>query len=324
VLTPTVYQYNLIVERQFLADMVVSVGYVGHHGLHWLRAIEANPNLPTSYLPDGSPVFGTPTVRVNRSFGAVEQIETDSISNYHALQLRVSKNYAHRIQLGANYTYSKGINDGTMWRSAQTLSTSTGSFIPEHRSADRSLSAYHQSQVFAFNANVRLLGDNLTGWAGMLAKGWEANSILTATTGLPFSVAIPFNNSSNGDRQAPDRPNLVSGRSNNPIVGTVEQWYDPTAFSLPAGGTYGNLGRNTVIAPGIANLDFSLVKNFQVSEGNVMAFRAEFFNILNHANFGLPNRFAFTSSGAIAGNAGRIQSLNTSARQIQFGLRYTF
>ena len=323
VLTPTVYQYNLTVERQFLTDFVFTAGYVGHHGLHWLRAIEANPNV-AQYLPNGTPFFPTPSVRVNRNFGGVEQIGTDAISNYHALQLRLAKNYAHRVQLAANYTFSKGINDGSMWRSAQTLSTATGTHIPDQRSSDRSLSPYHQSSVFTFNTNVRFPGDSLTGWTGALGKGWEANSILTATTGLPFSVAIPFNNSSNGDRQAPDRPNLVAGRSNNPIVGKVERWFDPTAFSLPTRGTYGNLGRDTVIAPGIIGLDFSLVKNFQFTERNTLAFRAEFFNILNHANFGLPNRFAFTSSGAIAGNAGRIQSLNTSARQIQFGLRYSF
>jgi hypothetical protein len=164
----------------------------------------------------------------------------------------------------------------------------------------------------------------LTGLAGAVLKGWEANSILTATTGIPFSIAIPFNNSNNGDRQAPDRPSLVAGRSNNPVVGKVEQWYDPTAFVLPPRGFYGNLGRNTVIGPGIANLDFSLVKNFRFTERNALAFRLEFFNILNHANFGLPNRYAFTSSGAIAGNAGAIQTLTTSSRQIQFGLRYTF
>jgi hypothetical protein len=323
VLTPTVYQYNFIVERQFLTDLVVTVGYVGHHGLHWLRAIEANPNV-ASYLPDGTPYFpGTPP-RVNPSFGAVEQIETDAISNYHALQLRVAKNYAHRIQLAANYTFSKGINDGTMWRSAQTLSTGTGAHIPDDRSNDRSLSPYHQSSVFTFNTNIRLPGDSLTGLAGAILKGWEANSILTATTGIPFSIAIPFNNSNNGDRQAPDRPSLVAGRSNNPVVGKVEQWYDPTAFVLPPRGFYGNLGRNTVIGPGIANLDFSLVKNFRFTERNALAFRLEFFNILNHANFGLPNRYAFTSSGAIAGNAGAIQTLTTSSRQIQFGLRYTF
>ena len=320
--TPTVNQFNLTVERQFASALVISAAYVGHHGYHWLRAIEGNPNIQR-FLPNGTPFFTGPP-RVNPNFGASERILTDAVSNYHALQVRVAKNYSHRIQFQANYTFSKGINDGTQWRSAQTLSSPTSSLIGDNRSADRSLSIYNQTNVFRFNMNYHFPGESLKGPISWVAIGWEANGILTSTSGLPLTVGVPFNQSLNGDNQNPDRPNLVPGRSQNPILGKVDRWYDPTAFSLPARGFYGNLGRATVIAPGISTFDFSLVKNFHVSEENTLTFRAEFFNLFNHANFGLPNRFALTSTGAIAGNAGTIQDLTTPSRQIQFGLRYTF
>ena len=172
------------------------------------------------------------------------------------------------------------------------------------------------------------------------------SGILKASSGPPVSIEIGSNRSGDNNSDAPDRPDLRPGASNNPNHGTTagcgvvrngkptiaagqklatrDRFYDPCAFGLPARGYYGNLGRDTVIGPGVANFDFSLVKNFHVTERNLIAFRAEFFNLFNRANFGLPARFALTSSGAPAGNAGAIQSLTTSARQIQFGLRYSF
>ena len=320
--TPTVNQFNLTLERQLFSNFVVSVGYAGHHGFHFLRAIEGNTNVP-SYLPDGTP-FYTGGPRVNPNFASAERLFTDSVSNYHSLQLRVTKAFSHSFQFQANYTFSKGINDGSQWRSAQTLNTATASLIPHDRSADRGISPYNQGKAFGANVTYRLPGESLSGWKAAVARGWEMNGIISASSGLPFSVAIPFNQSQNGDSQTPDRPNLAPGRSNNPIIGSVNKWYDPTAFSLPARGFYGNLGRDTLQGPGIATFDFSLVKNFDVGESNRLIFRAELFNLLNHPNFGLPNRYAFTSTGVIAGNAVVITSLTTPSRQIQFGLRYTF
>ena len=121
-----------------------------------------------------------------------------------------------------------------------------------------------------------------------------------------------------------DRPNVRSGRSNNPVVGRVEQWFDPTAFEFPPAGFYGNVGRNPVIGPGRVTFNFSLVKTFPLMEGHTLAFRSEIFNSFNRANFGLPSQTVFTSSGAYSATAGVIQSLATTSRQIQFGLRYSF
>src|SRR5262249_44992041 len=153
----------------------------------------------------------------------------------------------HRLQFQANYTFSKGTNDGTQWRSAQTLNSPTASLIGDHRNADKALSIYNQSNVFRFNMNYHFPGESLKGIVNWVLGGWESNSILTATAGMPLTIGVPFNQSLNGDNQNPDRPNLVPGRSPNPVIGSVDRWYDPTAFSLPARGFYGNLGRATVI-----------------------------------------------------------------------------
>ena len=126
------------------------------------------------------------------------------------------------------------------------------------------------------------------------------------------------------DLNNPDRPNLIPGRSNNPIVGTPQQWFDPRNFTLPNVGFYGTLGRNTLIGPPLADLDLSIEKTFAVRENLHLQFRAEFFNALNHTNFGLPLNSVFGSSGFYLPTAGLITSTSTPARQIQFGLKALF
>ena len=121
------------------------------------------------------------------------------------------------------------------------------------------------------------------------------------------------------------RPNLKPGFSNNPIIGTANQWFDPNAFSIQAPGTLGNLGRNTVRGPHYADLDFSLTKETRISERINTQFRAEFFNILNHTNLGLPAATLFVNTtGTPTGSAGQITTIVGTPRQIQFALKIIF
>ena len=114
------------------------------------------------------------------------------------------------------------------------------------------------------------------------------------------------------------------GRSNNPVTGGPDQYFDPSAFLLPAAGFYGNLGRNTLTGPGLANVDVSLNKRFRVTERVSVQFRTEVFNLLNHPNFSIPSqRTVFSSSGRV-NSAGRITSTSTPSRQLQFGLKLSF
>ena len=112
-------------------------------------------------------------------------------------------------------------------------------------------------------------------------------------------------------------------------LGTPDLYFDPCAFELPAAGFYGNLGRNTVIGPGLANFDFSVVKNFLLKETKSLQFRAEAFNVFNRANFNRPGPLQesiklFDPSGARVASAASIRSTLTDSRQIQLGLKFTF
>ncbi len=149
------------------------------------------------------------------------------------------------------------------------------------------------------------------------------NGIATLLSGFPFTPQIGSNRSGDGDTRNPDRPSLNPNFTGPVLLQQQTQWFNPNAFILPAAGTYGNLGRGTYNGPGLANLDFSLLKDTAVSERVNVQFRAEFFNILNRTNFGTPNAIVF-SGATLSGSAGLITSTTTTSRQIQFGLKLIF
>jgi hypothetical protein len=189
---------------------------------------------------------------------------------------------------------------------------------------DRGLSSQNPSQAFLFNFIYPIPFRSNQKVLAALLESWTVNGIGTFQKGLPFTVRLGFERSLDGNGGRADRPDLAPGYSNNPVLGGPDRYYDPNAFVLSPLGTYGNLGRTTVIGPGTASFDLSFEKAFPIREPVDLSFRAELFNLLNHANFGLPNTLPLTSSGAISGSAGRITATSSSARQIQFGLRLTF
>jgi len=172
----------------------------------------------------------------------------------------------------------------------------------------------------------------LQGLSKGLLGGWQLSGILRIASGSPFSPLTAFG--SFNAASPSERPDLAPGRSNNPILGGPDKYYDITAFTVDKNGDgivnsadrgfFGNLGRDTITDPGVVNLDVSFFKNTpvpRVNENFALQFRAEFFNILNRANFGTPRLNLFDSRGAVAGGAGRITSTVTKSREIQFGLK---
>ena len=147
--------------------------------------------------------------------------------------------------------------------------------------------------------------------------------IATMLSGFPFTPQIGANRSGDGDTRNPDRPSLNPSFAGPVIVGKQTQWYDPAAFVLPTPGTWGSLGRGVYSGPGLAELDLSLFKTTTVTEQVRLQFRAEFFNALNHSNFGTPSAIVF-SGNAISSSAGFIGTGATTPRQIQLGLKLIF
>ena len=275
--TPTLVHYNLEVQRQVARTLTMRLGYVGSHGYHLARAIDADIR-PVQLLPDGSKSYAASGPLVNPNFSDIAMLLTDAGSNYNAMQFELQKALSHGLQVQAAYTYAKGLSNADTISNSQVLSTApvTMDFNDLHR--DYSRSSYDQRHTVVINGQYRLPWDNrmTSAWGKALAGGWTIKTIFQAGTGFPFNIQTGFNNSRNQDRNQPDRPNLAPGRSNDPIEGTstgcgagirageklrtADRYYDPCAFTLPPAGTYGNLGRNTVTGPRLANVDFGLTK----------------------------------------------------------------
>ncbi|HEV2462596.1 MAG TPA: carboxypeptidase regulatory-like domain-containing protein, partial [Acidobacteriaceae bacterium] len=134
-----------------------------------------------------------------------------------------------------------------------------------------------------------------------------------------------FNPTNNDDSRNPIRPSLNREFKGRVIEGGPKQYFNPAAYVVPADGTYGNAGRDSLVGPGLAELDASVKKLTPVTERTTLQFRAEFFNVLNHTDFGTPNEVVYSAAGATPSpTAGVITSTSSTSRQIQFGVKLLF
>jgi hypothetical protein len=190
----------------------------------------------------------------------------------------------------------------------------------------RGLSSNHVAQTFSSSFTYEL-PFNAQGAARHLVNGWQINGIVTLATGNASSISTDEDRAGQDQTTVSQRPEMVSGFSNNPVLGDGRDpnaYYDVNAFQRGTEGFFGNVGRNTVIAPGIATFDFGVTKNFPLSEGVDLQFRTEIFNIFNRANFGLPIMNALDGNGELDPAAGQIFSTTTTSRQIQLALKIVF
>jgi hypothetical protein len=147
-----------------------------------------------------------------------------------------------------------------------------------------------------------------------LVAGWQFNGIWVMQSGQTITIS---NGSARGNTGSGDRPNVVGNP--NDINQTISEWFNVNAFAAQPLYTVGDVGRNTLYGPPMKQLDFSTFRNFRVRENTNLQFRAEFFNILNHPNFGLPGVALGTGSFGAISDTG-----NFLARNIQFALKLVF
>ena len=317
---PYSLQYNFSIQREIVKGAVLTVAYAANHGVHEVRLLDENQAIPI-ILPDGRKFFPMNSTVRNPNFTGIRYKKTDGMSSYNALQTTFELRRSRYVSLHASYTYSKIIDDGSIVTTQGTDNDLPQD--PDNRQAERGLSNYDLRHYFVsyLTADLpRLPGPQ---WLG---AGWQLNAISSLVSGNPFSVAVGFDQARARFQAgtSPERPDLVPGRSSNPILGSPARYFDPTAFALPAPGFYGNLGRNTIIGPGLAELDFSGNKTFRLTERTTLQFRTELFNVLNHPNFAIPSqRTVFSSTGRV-GSAGLITATRTSSRQLQLGLKLAF
>lgn len=337
--TPADYQYNLSIQRQVAKNTMIQLAYTGNRGNHIFISNEEDTPIPT-IMPDGMPFYPAGAPRRNTAWAGEKIISSggNSIYNSGTISLR------HQTSAGFDgevfYTYSKAMDDGTNVSGTEDERSPSAIMYPNHPSLDWSLSDFNVTNSLGANFTYPLPFHVTERALGAVANHWHLNGIFTFKSGQPFDITDPTNVSRDDETNGlADRPNLNPGFSNNPIhgvskgcnglaagtpVGNAMHWYDPCAFSLEEAGTFGNLGRNTVIGPGEQDVDVALEKAFPIGEKVNATFRAEAFNVFDHTNFGLPVGVPLTSAGAASPTAGQITYTLTSSRQIQFALRINF
>jgi len=330
-------QWNFTVQRQLVADSVLTVGYVGSRGNHLPRSIEDIDQVPLSLVtisPDGHFQFPkTPTIpRINPAYSRIAATVWDDYSTYHGLVTNFNKRFSRGFFLNAAYTWSKSIDLGSNTFSDNESTNTSGSpyaFLPQ---IQKGVSDFDVTHNFVLNYSwVLPTPASFTGVSRAVLAGWELGGIFTARSGAPFSVTIQTDRAHTGDSrvrstsggQRPDF-NAAPGCSVNAInPGSVSNYINTACFSWPALETLGNLGRNTLRGPGLQEYDFSLFKNWGLwHERMKLQFRAEAFNLFNKPNFQAPKTKIFDGSGNVIPTASQLTSpTQTSEREIQLGLK---
>src|SRR5262252_5571628 len=293
--------WNFGVQHELFADTVVEVDYVGNKGSFLNGTNSAN-----------NPPAGAGAIQARRPyprFGTINYFSQDVSTIYHSLQTKLEKRLSTGFWYLLSYTFSKSIQSqnapavggNTAWERSLTdfdiphnLAASLGYELPVGR-------------------GKRLL-NGANGFTNALLGGWQVQGIVVVRSGRPFTPTISADRANIGiGGQRPNR--LSSGKLDNP---TVERWFDVTAFAPPAQFTYGNSGANILREDRFKTFDFSVFKQFRVTEGSQLQFRAEAFNVTNTASFNAPNAQIDTTT------VGRVTSTASLPRQIQFALKYNF
>src|SRR5882762_792343 len=348
--------WNLNIQRQLTASTTLTVGYVGNHGVHMFdRSDDANTVLPTSSV-SGQPLWpipGSGTQEANPNInGPIQLSYWGGDAVYDALQTTLSKRFSQGFQAQGSFTWGKNIDTGSATSIPDPYTNSLAGNFWFCTACRRGLSDFNIAKTLTINYIWDIpTPNNWGGIASHVLGGWEVGGILTAHTGVPVTPLMGGDPLGQLNTVSQDVPSRLSGCSpTNP--GNVANYINVSCFGPPTAPTsmaaqcapftgaatpapsgqvycsnlYGNAGRNSIVGPGLLGLDFSLFKNNYIkkfSETFNIQFRAEFFNIINHANFETPinSNTLFDENGVPQDGAGSLDTLATRPREIQFGLK---
>jgi hypothetical protein len=345
-----VEQWNLSLEQQFPLKITFKAAYVGTHGVHQaLRTTDAN--IPTPTISGGALIFPcavegianqtckTAAPVINPNFGQIDGQNWVVSSVYSGLLTQVSQELSKGFQWQASFTWQKSLDGSSSVIAGGPFQNSlTGQFLFHPL---RGPSDFNVPKVFVanliWNAPKPIAPTNP---ASYLINGWELGSIFQVANGQPFTPVlsgdvlglantVPFD--------VPDRLTTPGCQGNAVNTGTKNalNYIKTQCFIFPvnttgiAGNRFGNAGRNSLMGPGLVELDFSIMKNFaltRVAEGPRLQFRAEAFNLPNRPNLGAPytNNALFDTTTNRLASAGQITTTATTPREIQLGLKLLF
>ncbi|MBZ5658929.1 MAG: TonB-dependent receptor [Acidobacteriia bacterium] len=310
------------------------------------------------FLPQGTQANPRPSVTLNPNYGRITGSFWQADSFYDALQANITKRVSHGFQFSGAYTWGKSIDTLSSTEANDAFPNGLFNQLYFDQRTTRGLSDFNVAQTFVLNVTWEIpgpkAGSALPALPKMVLSGWQLVGLYKASTGQPFTPIFGGDPRGMKLEETGEMPSRITGPGCDTLTnpGNPNHYIKtqcltlptaPSSFAaqcapfpgavgpLPAGTVYcanlaGNLGRNTLIGPGLSKLDFSVFKNNyvkRVSESFNAQFRAEFFNILNRANFASPtdNLAAFDQSGEAISSVGLITTTQTTSRQIQFALK---
>ena len=291
------YNWSLSLERQLGAAWLVRAAYVASHANHLREIVQLSPAV---YLPGST--AGTDQRRLFPEYAGIGSQSQDINSNYHSLQVSAQRRFLNGLSVQASYTWSKSIDD------MPSGSSPVPWYLPGRHQFDKGPSEFDHGQ--------RLTGSFVWSLPGLpraprmlrtAAGGWRFNGIFTAQSGGPLTVLAGVDVSRTGlgaDRAVLLR-SAVYGTGACGSSAPCVDFLSPSAFGLPAPGTWGDIGKGALRGPGLLNCDVGLFKEISLRDRLKFSIRAELFNVLNRVNFGNPNTsIAGAGFGAITSTAG--------------------
>jgi hypothetical protein len=311
------YQYNVEysqswsagVQHEWFPGTVLELSYLGT----WTLGAD---NATIHNVPEPGPGPIQPR-RPIPQLSRINAIRFDGKSIYHGLTLKAERRFRDNYAFNLNYTLSTSKDDAS-----SPGPTESEANVPQNvrnifsDTGEWAYSSFDHRHLFVASGLYQLPTFGSGSLTQALLGGWRANLVFIAQSGAPFTVNLGVDqaNIGTGPAQRPNQlrdPNLAGGER------TPERWFDTAVFALPDPFTFGTAPRNSVLGPGLANMDFALAKTWGLGGSTQLEFRWEVFNLFNRANFDLPNRIFDTP------NFGRIFSAKTP-REMQFGLRLAF
>ena len=313
---PIAEQYSMQIQRELVGGFGINIGYVATKGTALFQSVDGNPTVPGS----GG------TRRVDNSRGVLRLRANTGSSIYHSLQTSVEKRFSKGYQFSAHYTWSTFIDDQSDPFNASVSGEVAVAQDSLDRRCERARSTYDRPHRFSVNGIYEVpFGRNPKNAISHVIGGWQLGGFLTFQSGAPFSALAgndPGFRLSGIDSQIGNslRPNVatsldISSKSVEQLFAVRSTLFSPLSVASPIG----NAGRNIIRADGIANVDMVINKKMRLPfEGHVMNFRAEFYNLANSRDFGIPN--ATFSSAAFLNQ----WNTNGGGRRIVMLLRYQF
>src|SRR5579871_1198376 len=315
-------EFLLNIQRQIARSTTVEAGYTGVLDRHVLILNNANAPLPgtgNSFIRSPYPEFST-----------IEELLGAGTGNYNAGSLKLTQRFSSGLSTLVGYTYGKALDDGSAIRGVNNdqypenpRCLLCGYGLSEFDVRHRLTASVLYSLPFGKGKPIL----NHGGLLNALVGGWQLSGIFTKQTGAPLNTTA-WDAAGSGSTTPSNRLNAtgISPYLSNP---TPNEWFNPAAFGNLVAGTFGTMGRDSLIGPGLTNLDLSGIKDFSITERQRVQLRVETFNVVNHPNwFMTPTGTAWGGSGTTpAATFDKITSTingNNSMRQIQFALKYIF